>query len=163
MRALALVISAATASSLPRTTSAAATCSETPSRAGDRLLFVAGTLTHKVDKVGIGQHRGIGQDGECHRFDVARQPQRNVMRQMFGAPQAVRQRTPHRQLDVLRHDPDDVLGDLKFGFGQRCAIDLARQLVRHLGAHRGGRLRQQPCNVGLRKGGRHGASVRANP
>ena len=36
--------------------------------------------------------------------------------------------------------------------GQQRAVDLARQLVRQLGADGGGRLRQQTCNVGVRKG-----------
>ena len=69
-----------------------------------------------------------------------------------GAAQAVRQGAPNRQFGVLSHDADDVVGDPQLGCGQLGAVDLARQLVRHLGTGRGGRLRQQTRNVGLRKG-----------
>ena len=59
---------------------------------------------------------------------------------------------PHRQLNVFRHGSDDVMRDFQLCLSQQGTVDLARQLVRHLGAHRSGRLRQQTRNVGLRKG-----------
>ncbi len=44
----------------------------------------------------------------------------------------------------------------KLGFGQLRVVDLARDLVRQLGADRGRGLRQQTRYVGVREGWRHG-------
>ena len=152
MRAPALPIRVATAVSLPWVTNASATCSDTPARPAIASCFGAEPPLTSATRSCVGEHRGVDQDGQRHRLDVAGETQRHVVRQLRGAAQAMRQGAPDRQFGVLSHDADDVVGDPKLGCGQLGAVDLARQLVRHLGTGRGGRLSQQTCNVGLRKG-----------
>ena len=152
MRAPALPIRVATAVSLPCVTSASETCSDTSGAAGDRLLLGRGAAVDQRDQILVGEYRGVDQDGQRHRLDVAGETQCHVVRQLCGAAQAMRQGAPNRQFSVLSHDADDVVRDPQLGCGQQGVVDLARQLVRHLGTGRGGWLSQQTCNVCLCKG-----------
>jgi hypothetical protein len=85
------------------------------------------------------------------------------VRQLLGVAQALREGSPHCQLGILRHDADNVVRDALFGLVQRCAVDLARQLVGHLGARRGGGLREQARDVGLRERGHHNGEDAGKP
>jgi hypothetical protein len=101
---------------------------------------------------GVGEDRRVGEYWQGHRLHVPGEAQGHVPRQVFGVPQAVRQGLAHGQFDVLRHEADDVLSEEQFRLGEGGAVDLARELVGHLGANRRGWFREQTCHVGLGQG-----------
>ena len=121
--------------------------------AGGNRLLLARFALWMISTRSVSARTGeFGEYGQGHRLHVPGEAQGNVPWQLPGVAQAVREGLAHGQFDVLRHEADDVLGELQLCLGEGGAVDLARELVGHLGADRRGRFRQQAGYVGLGQG-----------
>ncbi len=106
-----------------------------------------------LDQVLLGQGLGKLEDrhGDAVVLVLGEDPG-HVARDVRNLLQALRQRLADQDLDVLRHDPEDFLGDLALALRQAAGPELAGDLRGGLGANLRGRILQKTAYVRGRQG-----------
>ncbi len=116
-----------------------------------------------LDEVLVGERGRGAEDRGGHRFDVTGQLQGHVAGHHGRSLQRHRQGPAHQLCGVGGHDPQDLVGNLAFLFGEDGLVDAATELVGRGGPLVDGGSAHQALDVALRQRGARGRHRAQSP